>query len=90
MDPVSLLKEKGLSEDKIVEYQAAFHLFDGGGRGVIDASSLGGLLNGTFGSSQRSPQNHGRHRALEPVVVLWVCFFVSWGFQQVKTSVRRI
>ena len=47
-DPVSALKEKGLSEDKIIEYQAAFQLFDGG-RGVIDVSSLGVLLNGTFG-----------------------------------------
>ncbi len=47
---MSALKDKGLSEDKIVEYQAAFQLFDGGGRGVIDVSTLGGLLNGTFGT----------------------------------------
>lgn len=49
-DPVAALKGKGLSEDKIVEYQAAFQLFDGGGRGFIDITTLGGLLNGTFGT----------------------------------------
>ncbi len=48
-DAIAQLKEKGLSEDKIVEYQAAFQLFDGGGRGIIDVSTLGSLLNGTFG-----------------------------------------
>ena len=50
-DSIGVLKEKGLSEDKIIEYQAAFQLFDGGGRGVIDVTTLGGLLNGTFGGS---------------------------------------
>ena len=48
-DPVAVLKERGVSEDKIIEYQAAFHLFDIDGSGVINVANLSSLLNGTFG-----------------------------------------
>jgi Ca2+-binding EF-hand superfamily protein len=39
-DPIAALKQRGLSEDKIVEFQAAFHLLDVDGSGVITTDNL--------------------------------------------------
>ncbi len=45
MDLVSSLKSKGIDEDKIAEYQAAFQMFDTAGRGYFDENDLRDLLS---------------------------------------------
>ena len=45
MDPISQLKEKGIDDDKIVEYQAAFQMFDVFGRGVFGTAELTEVLS---------------------------------------------
>lgn len=45
MDPISTLKAKGIEEDKVVEYQAAFQMFDVYNRGYFDENDLKELLS---------------------------------------------
>ncbi len=45
MDPISTLKAKGIEEDKVVEYQAAFQMFDVYNRGFFDENDLKELLS---------------------------------------------
>jgi len=51
MSHVAILREKGMSLDKIEEYKAAFNLFDPEGAGVITTESLRKILNDSFGQS---------------------------------------
>jgi hypothetical protein len=45
MDPISALKSKGIEDDRIVEYQAAFQMFDVYNRGFFDENDLKELLS---------------------------------------------
>lgn len=45
------LKEKGIGQDKIEEYKAAFDMFDTDRSGKITVAKLGGILNDRFGQN---------------------------------------